>query len=169
MPRIIPNIGDPGVILAEQFREGLMLCPGNVIITIRAKTVPEMRKTNNPYFGRVHKISLANGTIGADYEKAVNRKLEKQGEEPDFVAGPRPWGETINKALVQLRDKYYIRFIEKHRKEYWFLDDYPCSKDMFTAFLPKKKEEIITYRNFTVDNILCIKWRGRTMRIAHAR
>lgn len=149
------------IITVQQFKAGLVANPGVTFLSIRAKTVPDMRKKNNPYIGRVHKIVVANGSIGADYEKSTNTALLKIGEEATFEAGPHQWAEYYDRCLVKYpgKEKYYIRFIEKRRKEYWFLDDKPVNQGLFREFLPEKKSEIVKYRNFAVENILSIRWR----------
>lgn len=48
---------------------------GVVIVT---ETIPTMRKTNNPYMGRVTKVSTyTNVALGRDYETAVNNVAER--------------------------------------------------------------------------------------------
>ena len=51
-------------------------------------TEPKMRKTNNPYWGRVRKITyLANVALGYDYERVVTAHIEKVGgDKSDWVA-----------------------------------------------------------------------------------
>lgn len=57
-------------------------------------TVPKMRKTNNPYFNRVHKATyMQNVALGYDYENVVNNRLEKNGVDGDFKA-EKPKGKS---------------------------------------------------------------------------
>jgi hypothetical protein len=56
---------------------------GAVIMGIETATVPKMRKTGNPFLGVV-KTSRFAGMIGVNYEAAVNRRLEGQGDAPSF-------------------------------------------------------------------------------------
>lgn len=58
-------------------------------ICVVANTEPKMRKTNNPFLGRVRKVSTyTNVALGRDYQAAVNSRLEQSGEKADFVAAP---------------------------------------------------------------------------------
>ena len=56
-------------------------------VTIVTNTEPQMRKTNNIYFGRVRKISTyTNAILGVEYQNVVNNRLERAGEEATYVA-----------------------------------------------------------------------------------
>lgn len=58
-------------------------------VGIVTRTEPKMRKTGNPYAGRVLKITEANVFANCDYQDRVNRQLEREGKAADFVAGQR--------------------------------------------------------------------------------
>lgn len=67
---------------------------GTFGISLITVTVPKMRKTNNPYFGRVHKASyMTNVALGYDYENSVNNRLDRKGIEADFQA-EKPKGKS---------------------------------------------------------------------------
>ena len=67
---------------------------GTFGITLITITEPKMRKTNNPYFGRVHKAShLTNVALGYDYENTVNNRLSKNGLDASFEA-EKPKGKS---------------------------------------------------------------------------
>lgn len=167
-------------ITVEDFKTGLLAIPGVVTLTIRARTVPDMNKTakvpptvpgglwgkrENPYLGRVHKIVVANGQIGANYEASTNRALLRLGFEADFEAGERAWGTYVNASFVEHKGKDYIRFQERRRKESFYLDGRPIPRSVLAEFLPAGRDEVVKYRNFAVANILCLRWRGRTYTI----
>ena len=59
---------------------------GATFIGFTSESEPKMRKTNNPYFGKVVKVNTHNAKVNCDYEAGVNRRLDKEGKEPDFVA-----------------------------------------------------------------------------------
>lgn len=161
----------PTPITLEQFRAGLTAIPGCVILRLTALVVPEMRKKANPYFGRVTKRVVANGSIGADYEASTNRALVKRGDAPDFKAGPHPWGDYVNKAFVQDASKahWYIRFFEKSRVETWLLDGRKTDPSRFEEFVRQTRDVPVKYRNFRCDHISSIKWRGRLYTLVHER
>ena len=63
--------------------------------TILSETEVEMRKTGNPYAGRVTKICRAHVFINFIYSNSVNNQIRKEGGEPEFVAHQRKWGQRI--------------------------------------------------------------------------
>lgn len=70
------------------FRNGTF---GSVLV---ADTEPTMRKTNNPYVGRVRKVCrLSNIAIGYSYETYVNARRLRENLSADFKACPLQWGE----------------------------------------------------------------------------
>lgn len=158
------------VITVEQFRDGLMMFPGAVILTIRSRINPfdnkKMLLRGNPYRGRVHYVVTANGTIGADYEAAVNRARALRGWETDFVAGPHPWAEEVNRHFVYHpgKDRWYIKFIQKSRKERWYLDGRIVPKAVFAEWLKPDRDEEVVYRNFAIDKFCLIRHGGQTFR-----
>lgn len=73
---------------------------GIVIIT---KTEPRMRKTNNPYFGRVQKVTrLANVAIGYNYENVVNSRLAQEGKDQLHFTAQKPNGKSWVKGFENL-------------------------------------------------------------------
>jgi hypothetical protein len=80
---------------------------GTTAIAFEAETTPRMRKTNNPYFGKVKKVAHVGGLIGTNYENSVNNQLNREGKDANFTAKPRKWG---------VRDSEH-RFIIHHKGE----------------------------------------------------
>lgn len=94
--------------------------PGSLV----ARTIPEMRRRDNPWAGLVHKLARVRGMIGVrvhrptgprgqpfltDYARAVNRQREREGHPEIFFAQPRAWGERIpGTPLVEYRDRLYL-------------------------------------------------------------
>lgn len=67
---------------------------GTFGISLITLTEPKMRKTNNPYFGRIHKATyMTNVALGYDYENSVNNRLDKKGIESNFQA-EKPKGKS---------------------------------------------------------------------------
>ena len=58
-------------------------------IGIVTTTVPKMRKTSNPFFGRIMKLTDSHVFTNCNYQAMVNRRREKAGIEPGFTAGQR--------------------------------------------------------------------------------
>lgn len=87
--------------------------PGTVFCSFIAKTDSRALKTGNPCALPVWKTNLVRATIGADYEKAVNREAERQDKKAAFVAGSLPKGRNWlvpGKVLVSdCGTKFYLR------------------------------------------------------------
>ena len=82
-------------------------------VTIKTNTEPKMRKTNNPYFGRVRKISTyTNAILGVEYQNAVNNRLERGGMEANYVAEAPKGKKQYNAFFYQsLKDEsvFYLK------------------------------------------------------------
>ena len=101
----------------KSLREFVESMPKGVFgVVLTTKTEPRMRKTNNPYFGRVQKVSrLANVAIGYNYENVVNNRLEREGKEADFES-QKPNGKSWVKGYENLflvsdkdSEQFYLR------------------------------------------------------------
>lgn len=85
------------------------LAKGATFISIKTVTVPDMRKTGNPFVGNVKKHSVVNGILGFDYEDGVNRIAAKEGKE-QRESKPRAWGVISPcKRFVFHKGKVYLR------------------------------------------------------------
>jgi len=118
--------------------------------------------TPNPFFtdgifnlSRKYKI-----VTGFDYEKSINRRLEKEGKESNFVSGEgrEVWFEVISKGLVtdkKTRSKFYLRYQylkdSTIGKPEYLYNGNPIEKQMFESFLTKKSEG---YMNQGLDDTL---------------
>jgi len=118
--------------------------------------------TPNPFFtdgifnlSRKYKI-----VTGFDYEKSINRRLEKEGKESNFVSGEgrEVWFDVISKGLVtdkKTRSKFYLRyqFLKDSTigKPEYLYNGNPIEKQMFESFLTKKSEG---YQNQGLDDTL---------------
>lgn len=77
-------------------------------------SMSSMRKTNNPYVGRVRKIVRGiNYQFGVSYENKVNNERERMGLERDFVSQSPKGKEWVEypKVLRSIKDseKMYLR------------------------------------------------------------
>ena len=60
---------------------------GTFGVQIVTETEPAMRKTNNPFVGRVTKRTTYNNAIlGVSYQNCVNNRLERTGNEANYQA-----------------------------------------------------------------------------------
>lgn len=70
-----------------------------------------MNKTNNPYYGRVKKLTtISNARLGVSYTNCVNGKLERMGEQPNYQAG-KSTTDFVNDFIQVSKDgtKYYLK------------------------------------------------------------
>ena len=68
---------------------------GNGFAHLVAKTVPAMRKTGNPFYGNVFKVTDVQVQAGFHYINSVNNQLTREGKTADAEAKPRKWGQRI--------------------------------------------------------------------------
>jgi len=134
---------------------------GAEFITFIARTEPKMRKTGNPFTGRVVKVAKVNGQINFSYERAVLKQLEKEGKSPaDFQQG-ESWHEAVvrNDGTLtpfckhKTNGSLYLRFrlIGSIESEYrWANSDTPLT----SAEVDQLKPFIVvsTYSNQGIEN-----------------
>ena len=90
-------------------------------VTIVSRTEPAMRKTDNPFVGKLFKVSKVSGTINWQYGHEVNRQREREGGfdivdgQPVvatvevFKAHDRKWGTRIeNSPFVEHNGQHYL-------------------------------------------------------------
>lgn len=86
---------------------------GTFGMVFETSTEPKMRKTNNPFYGRVRKVSrVVNSALGYDYETYVNARLERADLPSEFKASPLPWGEWVEGyegIVISHKGKTYLR------------------------------------------------------------
>ena len=152
-------------ITTKELVEMFLNCKGASPITIFTYTKVRMNKTGNPYHDKIFKLSEVNGFCGFNYESSVNRQLNREGKEANFVAEQRKWGKRINSYVVENKGQYYISIKVEHTKQpIYFYENQgrkqPIEKKNFEQFIPEVKqntnqgtEKEIIYRDYLVDNI----------------
>lgn len=83
------------LLTQTQFQSRLFGLSKATAVGMTAVTVPEMRAKENPFFGRVVKVSRVNGFINWRYARTVNRQRTREDKTPDFAAVPRSWGHRV--------------------------------------------------------------------------
>ena len=86
--------------------------------TMMAMTEPKMNKTNNPYWGRVRKITyLANIALGCNYDNVVrNRIVESGGNKSDWTTQPSNGKHWLNFPFIlqaNKSDRQYLRTMQR--------------------------------------------------------
>jgi len=154
-------------------------------VGIVTRTVPKMRKTGNQYYGRVTKITEANVFANCNYQDRVNRQLEREGKEANFVAGERaiemvrmrvdekPRAVLYKDKLDGTRGEYFeVHFYGHLKCETRYLLDGSAAidKQEFSEFLQvpnsaaiaahqgTETEQVI--RSYSTRNILEVRYRG---------
>lgn len=140
-----------------------------------------MNKTNNPYYGRVKKLTtISNARLGVSYVNCVNGKLERMGETPNYQAG-KSVTDYVNDFIQESKDgtKQYLKIGINSRTttdSVLYLDGHIATDQEVAAIKPYLKKSAPSqrqmdagidpddvYRHITpnVDNILHI-WQGGT-------
>ena len=120
---------------------------GTFGVEITTATEPKMKKTGNPFIGRVTKISVYyNAILGVSYENAVNGRLEKKGLERDYVS-EAPRGKKWYNAFFYVSEKdssvYYLKIgMRKNTtcRSHYLVDGRPITESelaMLNEFLYK--------------------------------
>lgn len=100
-------------------------------IDIEVATEPKMRKTGNPYMGRVKKHTGYIGVdFGASYTEEVNKRRMEEGKAADFQAKKSPY-EEVNEFFVRKGEQIYLRMLLKKsnaKRVIWEVDGRPATE-----------------------------------------
>lgn len=154
---------------------------GTFGITLIAMTDPSgMRKTNNPYVGRVKKISYtANVALGYDYENYLEARAKKLGLNMADFKAEKPKGKTWFDhpyLLVSDKDatKHYLRCYYRPNtitKVIWLVDGRLATAseiEVIKSFIPEKKvsakqesfgftkESEVIVRDYSFDSVVAL-------------
>ena len=79
----------------SEIENGLGSIAGARIIGLTTVTEPKMRKTNNPYIGKVFKVSKYGAVVNFHYDDGVLRRLEKEGKSAEDFKRGESWHEPV--------------------------------------------------------------------------
>lgn len=131
-------------ITVSDFLEILKIQKRGTFSNFHIETVPTMRKTDNPFFGKVVKITKGNILIGGNYETRVKNETGIEG----FVSEKCTVGEHIGEGNCVQFNEYKGR----HYLQYeWFGEVKPKSEYEFEGN-PIEKELFRSYMNTFVPN-----------------
>lgn len=147
---------------------------GTFGIQMVSVTEPKMNKRNNPYYGRVQKITyMLNVMLGYNYENVVNNQLEREGKTANFVAEApkgREWDmfPYILKSTSNNEQMYLRTTMGKatKTKSIYVIDGKIASDDDVIAikrFIPQSSntnqgtDVEIVVRDFKLENIVLLK------------
>lgn len=159
----------------EQFVNELK--KGTMGIKLISVTDVRMNKTNNPYYGRVKKVSLlTNVGLGLNYENVVNNRLVREGKENNFVAQAPKGKKWLNYPLTLVSEKdenvKYLRttMYKNTTKETKYIIDNKIANEneiaIMKQFIPKSskpknqgldEENAVIVRDFKFENIYLLK------------
>ena len=141
-------------------------------MTIVATVVPSMRKTGNPFYGRVTKTSTVNGMIGFKYENSVNNQRKRENIGKEFVAEPRKWGVRIaGTPIVEHKGQSYLEVkVQRVFDTVYCVDNrLACDEEIkaIKGFFPTNKdnrqevEKPVILRDYCLDSINEIRIAGK--------
>ena len=158
---------------------------GAMIVGIVALTDSKARKTGNP-FGTIFKQIRTVAFVGVDYENSVNREIERQEKQTNFVAESLPWGqwEILNK-VISHKGEFYLRTQStpgQRRVQPAKVLAYRDSEGKFLSyndvkqFLPESKEstkqqetglnKTVWVRTYKFSSIIKIRINGETYKLS---
>ena len=144
--------------------EILLRVKGATIVSMVTDVEPGLIKPkSNPLAGRVRKVSYVNGMIGFNYQNSVNNQLAREGQDAEFEAHPRKWGERIQGTpLVRHNGNVYIELkVEKVFDTKYYVDGKEVPVEEIEMHLTPKKEgsgrqgtdKAVILRDYNLDNV----------------
>lgn len=101
-------------------------------------TEPRMRKTNNPYLGRVRKVAnYTHIALGTDYKRTVENRMEKLGIEGGYEVEKAKGMHRYNDFFMQSdkdENQFYLNIIfdrseKSHVERYYMVDGRLATKE----------------------------------------
>lgn len=147
------------------------------------KSEPKLTISEVFHTSTIYKRSKLNVQINADYENAVNARLEKAGEEADFKTGKLSYGAYVgdSKIVIEHKGTFYIRVYqinsklgktvvyEKANGQHLSEDEIKKLKKEFITEKPEivksqglSKDDAAKPNNYKVDSIIEVTIDGET-------
>lgn len=162
------------LITINQLEKLLFGVNGAKAVTVRTQTVPAMRKTNNRYYGAVHKVQEHNVFLNFNYANAVNRQRTREEKAASFTPVARKWGERLpNSCLVYHKGQYYMEAkVERSTTSQYTYRGRPIDVSLLQEYLtPKARplnqglEQDIIVRDFATLSVLELVLDGQRYRV----
>lgn len=151
---------------------------GATPITIVANTEVRMPKKNNPFYG-TRKVAEVNGMAGFFYDKAVMKRLAKEGKPLKAWRKGEAWFNVlftkqgkITPLVAKKSDpsKKYIRIMmQASRNIQYFYQGVEVPKDLLVPFLPVERnyenqglDDPVSILTFDLDNVRKITVNNKT-------
>lgn len=168
-------------ITTEQLAELLANVRGAQMVSIVAKTIPTMRKTDNPHWGNCFKLAHVNGVIGWKYENSVNNQRIREEQPTDesgavlhFTAEPRTWGERLHNPLVEKDGQFYLELKVQKSVQHQYQNNQgeTIPHNEVQPFLrtrgESKRQQVdkpVILRDYKLSNIKAINMEGTTYEV----
>lgn len=143
-------------------------------ITVTMRTIPKLKKAGIAKLGILSKVSVVNGMINFDYQKSVNRQLEREEKPQGFKTRPNWFKHTDTPGVVCHRDdptRLYLQVkVERAINSAYFNTDGRCvNKNEVEPFLYARSvpthqgvEKFVTVIEISFDNITSLVCDGKT-------
>ena len=132
----------------KELAQMLINLNGATICNLTYITDAKLLKRGNPLKDcKVDKIESLVCQFGYNYQNSVNNRLEKQGDEREFVADSLPWGKwiVVNK-IIEHNGELYARFyvMQGGKREVLYLVNNEIATsaqvEVIKQFTPARKE-----------------------------
>ena len=129
-------------------------------VNIESVTNVKMKKTGNPYYNQVVKVSSKNVRCLPDYEKRVQNKTNN----PEFESKPN-WFEHISPCVVKhpTTNKVYFMYEtfegQSVRNEF-IHNGQTIDKEVLTPYLPTYNDREVQVFTISTDNIKKLSYKG---------
>ena len=133
-----------------QFSAYLRDLKGCQFISVISMTDADMYLRNNPFRGRVKKVTFTPMQFNYDYETAVNNRLEREGKERSFSADHLKWGVWVegmrNKVITHKGGLYLRTYCVKGAtpRSFYLLDGHLASAEEYEQFASFLKPESVS-------------------------
>jgi len=129
-------------ITSAELNQLLLTVRGATPVTLVTMTEPPCR-AGSPH---ITKLSEVNGMLQANYEKSVNRQLEREDKEADFKAKGLPWGMKLHETCLIIHEskqdgtpRSYLRIqINSTKEPRYYMDGKEVQYDDVKQYLRKR-------------------------------
>lgn len=144
----------------EELVEILKQVERGEFVNIESVTPVKMKKTGNPYYNQVLKVSSKNVRCLPDYEK----RMKKETENPDFQSKPN-WFEHISPCVVKHRQNdntyfMYETFEGQSVRNEFIHNGEVINKEVIEPYLPTYNDREVQVFTISTDNIRKLSYKG---------
>ena len=151
--RVLKFVNDgenrPILLDRDSMRNTLNKIRGYTFMSCVTVTEPDMRKTGNPYLGRVHKVTKFVGAFNYVWDNVVGNARERDGQDRDDWRKGASWSRPIARTDGTLTpfachkddpNRLYLRFVQTEwPKSEYFVDGEPVDESNLAPWLVKHK------------------------------